>query len=249
MWLEERHVRVSTSHNHYVDRKTRDVSEDNIFKAKAKASVVCPPGGLEVEDSPRWLHPCLIRTITIAVTLILYKPCSLDISRHLKVYLRGTGARSRDAIAWLPAGDGTWLRGRRRRRWWCGWSGRSRGRSASRPSRGRGHDRAVLGVETTETAGVEETVSRPLARIAMRPITVRSPVLTTTPRHVPDTGQPIVTSRSAYDCATIRMPLLISERTVRTPDAGGWRRRRGDDGGGRGLCLQHCNRASCLSVS
>jgi len=29
------------------------------------------------------------------------------------------------------------------------------------------------------------TVSSPLARIAIRPITVRSPVFTTTPRHVP----------------------------------------------------------------
>jgi len=31
------------------------------------------------------------------------------------------------------------------------------------------------------------TVSSPLAKIAIRPITVRSPVLTTTPRHVPTT--------------------------------------------------------------
>jgi len=30
------------------------------------------------------------------------------------------------------------------------------------------------------------------------------------------------------DCATIRMSLLITKRTVRIPDAGGWRRWRGD---------------------
>jgi len=48
----------------------------------------------------------------------------------------------------------------------------------------------------------------------------------------------------AWDCTTISIPLSISNRTVRVPDAGGAWRRRGDDGGGRGLGLQHCNRAA-----
>jgi len=47
-----------------------------------------------------------------------------------------------------------------------------------------------------------------------------------------------------WDCTTISIPLSISNRTVRVPDAGGAWRRRGDDGGGRGLGLQHCNRAA-----
>jgi len=43
------------------------------------------------------------------------------------------------------------------------------------------------------------------------------------------------------DCETIRIPvaLLISKRTFRAHDAAVWRCMRSDDGGGRGLGLQH----------
>ena len=37
----------------------RDVFEDNMVEAKAKATKFCPRGVLEVEASPRGPHPCL----------------------------------------------------------------------------------------------------------------------------------------------------------------------------------------------
>ena len=52
------------------------------------------------------------------------------------------------------------------------------------------------------------------------------------------------TSATSQDYETFHVLPCTSKKRIRTPDDGAWRRRRSDDGAGRGLRRRHCNRVA-----